>query len=203
MNGEQTEDRATDELTGEELSDEAKAELEGVPADLREETAEDAPELAEHDRVAELEDQLAAAKQDVLYARAEEQNTRRRLEAEKQNASAYAATGFARDILSVADNLERGLAAIPDELREDEKFKGLVQGLLATAKEIDTAFRKHGIEAIDAVGQPLDPNRHQAMVEIPDAEAEPGTITQEMQRGYMIRDRLLRPSLVGVAKTPE
>ena len=197
MNGEKTEDR-----TSENLSDEAKAELEGVPESLREETADEAPELAEHDRIAELEEELEKAKQDVLYARAEEQNTRRRLEQERQKASDYAATNFARDILSVADNLERALAAIPSELREDEKWKGLVAGLEATGKEIETVFRKHGIEAVETEGE-LDPNIHQAMVEIPSADAEPGTIVQVMQRGYVIRDRLLRPALVGVAKKPE
>jgi len=124
MNGEKTEDMMTDAL-----SEDAERELAGVPENLREETAEDAPELAEHDRIAELEAQLEAAKQDVLYAKAEEQNTRRRLEQDRQNASAYAATGFARDILSVADNLERALTAIPEELRGDDQFKGLVAGL--------------------------------------------------------------------------
>ena len=202
MNGEKTEETMANEAE-DALSDEAKAELEGVPEDLREETAEEAPELAEHDRIAQLEEAIEAAKQEVLYAKAEEQNTRRRLEQEKKNASAYAATGFARDILSVSDNLERALAAIPEELREDDKFKGLVAGLEATGRELITVFGKHGIEAIEAIGETLDPNKHQAMVEIPSDEAEPGTIVEEMQRGYMIKDRLLRPALVGVAKKPE
>src|SRR5688572_18111209 len=96
---------------------------------LREETAEAAPEVAENDRLRELESQLAAARQDVLYAQAETQNVRRRLEKDAQDARAYAATGFARDMLSVADNLGRALDAIPADLREDEKFKGLVTGL--------------------------------------------------------------------------
>lgn len=202
MNGEKTEDMTANE-NDDALSEDAKAELEGVPEGLREETAEDAPELAEHDRIAELEEALEAAKQDVLYAKAEEQNTRRRLEQEKTNASAYAATGFARDVLSVADNLERALASIPEELREDEKFKGLVAGLDATGRELISVFGKHGIAPIDAEGETLDPNKHQAMVEIPHDEAEPGTIVEEMQRGYMIKDRLLRPALVGVAKKPD
>lgn len=157
----------------------------------------------EADRVAALEDELAAAKQDVLYAHAETQNVRRRLEKELTDARAYAATAFAREVLSVGDNLERALAAIPEDLRADERFKGLVSGLDATGKELANVLRKHGVEKFESVGQPLDPNRHQAMVEIPHAEAEPGTIVQEMQAGYMIKDRLLRPALVGVAKAPE
>ncbi|MGP1352617.1 MAG: nucleotide exchange factor GrpE [Parasphingopyxis sp.] len=198
MDGEKTENT-------ENLSEEAEAELAGVPESMRSggDDGGETEHVSDADRIAELEEELAAAKQEVLYAKAEEQNTRRRLEQEKQNASAYAATGFSRDILSVADNLERALEAIPQELRDDEKFKGLVAGLEATGRELATVFGKHGIEPVEAVGQELDPNRHQAMVEIPTDEAEPGIIVQQMQRGYMIKDRLLRPALVGVAKKPD
>ncbi|WHU02603.1 MULTISPECIES: nucleotide exchange factor GrpE [unclassified Sphingomonas] len=170
---------------------------------LRAETAEGAPEVAEHDRLAELEAQLAEAKSAVMYAQAETQNVRRRAEKEAQDAKAYAATGFARDVLSVADNLSRALAAIPAELKEDEKLKGLVTGLEATGRELESVFGRHGITRIVALGEALDPNRHQAMMEMPSADAEPGTIVQEIQSGYMIRDRLLRPALVGVAKKPD
>jgi molecular chaperone GrpE len=172
-------------------------------ADLRQETAEAAPEVAEHDesgaRIADLEAQLAEAKQQVLYAQAEVQNVRRRAEKEAQDARAYAATNFARDVLSVSDNLARGLAAIPEDLRGDDKMKGLVTGLEATGRELESVFARHGITKIEALGVPLDPNRHQAMLEVP-SDAEPGTIVQEMQSGYMIKDRLLRPALVGVAR---
>jgi molecular chaperone GrpE len=180
------------------MNDEQK--LHDEAEEIREDTASEAPELQEHDRVAELEDQLAAAKQDVLYAQAETQNVRRRLEQEKQNAAAYAATAFARDMLSIKDNLDRALAAIPEDLRQDEKMKGLITGIEATGRELDNAFQRNGITRIEAMGQPLDPNRHQAMLEVPNDEAEPGTIVQEMQAGYMIKDRLLRPALVGVAR---
>ncbi|MFS0771751.1 nucleotide exchange factor GrpE [Sphingomonas sp. 1P08PE] len=173
---------------------------------LRAETADAAPEVAAHDaaaaRIAELEDQLAAARQDVLYAQADIQNVRRRAEKEAADARNYAATSFARDILSVADNLSRGLAAIPPESREDEKFKGLVVGLDATGRELDSVLARHGITRIQAMGATLDPNKHQAMLEVP-SDAEPGTIVQEMQAGYMIKDRLLRPALVGVARKPD
>lgn len=170
--------------------------------DLREETAEAAPEVAEHDRVAELENQLAEAKQQVLYAQADIQNMRRRAEKEATDARAYAATSFARDVLSVADNLERALAAIPAELREDEKFKGLVVGLEATGRELTAVFGRNGITKLASMGEKLDPNKHQAMMELP-SDQEPGTVVQEMQSGYMIKDRLLRPALVGVAKKPD
>ena len=167
--------------------------------DLRDETAEAAPEVAEHDRIAELENQLAEAKQNVLYAQAEVQNVRRRAEKEAQDARTYATTNFARDILSVADNLERGLSAIPADLRGDEKMKGLVAGLEATGRELGSVFQRNGITKITAMGETLDPNKHQAMMEMP-SDQTPGTIVQEMQPGYMLKDRLLRPALVAVAK---
>jgi molecular chaperone GrpE len=170
---------------------------------VREETAADAPEVAEHDRVQALEAELAEAKAAALYAQAETQNVRRRLEKDAQDARAYAATGFARDMLTVADNLERALQAIPTDLREDERFKGLVAGIEATGRELNAVFERNGISKVTALGEKLDPNRHQAMIELPTADVEPGTIVQEMQAGYMIRDRLLRPSLVGVAKAAE
>jgi molecular chaperone GrpE len=169
---------------------------------LRQETAEAAPEVAEHDRVAELENQLAEAKQQTLYAQAEIQNVRRRAEKELADARAYATTSFARDILSVADNLARGLSAIPAELRADEKLKGLVTGLEATGRELESVFARNGITKVEAMGATLDPNKHQAMMEVP-SDAAPGTIVQEMQAGYMIKDRLLRPALVGVARKPD
>jgi molecular chaperone GrpE len=176
-------------------------ELEGVPEHMKNDTPE-ATDTADA-QIAALEDALAAAQQEVLYAQAETQNVRRRMEKEAQDARAYAATGFARDVLSVSDNLSRALESIPAEMRESEAMKPLVIGLEATGRELDSVFAKNGITRIAAMGMPLDPNQHQAMVEIPTTDAEPGTIVAEMQAGYMIKDRLLRPALVGVAKAAE
>ncbi len=176
-------------------------ELEGVPEHLKEGVSD--PAGAADAKIAELEEALAVARQEVLYAKAETQNVRRRMEKEAQDAKAYAATGFARDVLSVSDNLTRALEAIPAEMRESEAMKPLVTGLEATGRELESVFAKNGITRIAAMGMPLDPNQHQAMVEIPSADAEPGTIVAEMQAGYMIKDRLLRPALVGVAKKGE
>ena len=170
------------------------AELNGVPNELLDQGGDD---------LALLHEQLEAARQDVLYAKAETQNVRRRLEKDITDTRTYAATGFARDILSVSDNLTRALSAIPQDLREDEKMKNLVAGLDATGREIDKIFAAHGITRIAAMGLPLDPNQHQAMIEVPSAEVEPGTIVQELQAGYMIKDRLLRPAMVAVAKQGE
>ena len=177
------------------------AELAGVPEDMLESGSEAGESL--EDALAMLRGDLEAAKQDILYAKAETQNVRRRMEKEMTDARAYAATGFARDILPVSDNLSRALESIPAELREDDKLKSLIAGIEATAREIDKVFGLHGITRIAAMGMPLDPNQHQAMMEVPSADAEPGTILVEMQAGYMIKDRLLRPAMVSVAKKPD
>ena len=176
---------------------EMDAELAGVPDELLDHDIDPVG-----DALALLRGDLDAAKQEVLYAKAETQNVRRRLEKDITDARAYAATGFARDMLTVADNLSRALDAIPQELHEDERIKSLIAGIEATGRELDKVFGLHGITRIAATGLPLDPNQHQAMLEVPSAEAEPGTVLQELQAGYMIKDRLLRPAMVAVAKNP-
>ena len=171
--------------------------------EIRAETAADAPELAEHDRIAELEKELEDAKAKSLYAAAELQNTRRRMEKEMGDARLYAAAGFARDMLAIKDHLDRALAAVSDELRADQTAANFLAGIEATARELDQVFSRNGVERVPAKGLPLDPHRHQAMIEIPSDEAEPGTIVEEMQSGYVMKDRLLRPALVGVARKPD
>ena len=182
----------------------AREELKGVPESMLESgdgegQASDSNGSLE-EALAQLRSDLDTARQDVLYAKAEMQNVRRRLEKDIADARAYAATGFARDILSVSDNLARALDVIPADLREDERLKNLVAGIEATAREIDKVFAAHGISRIAAKGLPLDPNQHQAMLEVPSADIEPGTVVQELQAGYMIKDRPLRPAMVAVAK---
>ena len=171
--------------------------------EIRKETAKGSPEVAEHDHVADLERQLEEAKSKALYAAAETQNVRRRLEQELQQATSYAAAGFARDMLAIKDHLERALAAVGDDLRADKTAAQFLAGIEATSRELDAVFQRHGITRIKTIGEPLDPHRHQAMIEMPSADAEPGTIIEEMQPGYMMKDRLLRPALVGVAKKPD
>ena len=169
--------------------------------DLREETAEESPELQEHDQIAELQNQLAEANNKALYAAAEVQNVRRRLEQEKQQASAYAAANFARDMLAIKDHLDRALAAVNDELRSDKLASQFLAGIESTARELEAVFTRNGVARVKSVGEKLDPNKHQAMMEIPTGEAEPGVIVEEMQPGYMLKDRLLRPAMVAVAKS--
>lgn len=167
--------------------------------DIAEATAPAGGEEGSDALLAERDEEIATLKDKLLRAAAETENVRRRLEREKVDAASYAATGFARDILSVADNLARALAAIPEAARENEVVKSVVTGVEMTAKELESVFQRHGVARIEAIGQKLDPHRHQAMMEIEHA-SEPGTIVQELQAGYVMKDRLLRPALVGVAK---
>ena len=169
--------------------------------ELRAANAADAPEVADHDRVAELERALEEAQSKALYAAAEQQNVRRRLEKEMVDARSYAAAGFARDMLAIKDHIDRALAAVSDELRADTTAANFLAGIEATSRELESVFTRNGVERVAAKGLPLDPHRHQAMIEIP-SDAEPGTVIEEMQAGYVLKDRLLRPALVGVARKP-
>ena len=150
-------------------------------------------------RLAAKDAEIAELKDRLLRAAAETENTRRRLERDKQDATAYATTSFARDLLGVADNLRRALEHLPATVRDTEEVKTIVTGVEMTEKELASVLTRHGVTRIDAIGQRLDPNKHQAMLEV-EHDAEPGTILQELQAGYTIKERLLRPSLVSVAK---
>ena len=194
-------DNDTRKQEGRQHDEAVEKELEGVPEEFLDADDDEGETGGLEEALAALRSDLDAAKQDVLYARAETQNVRRRLEKDVQDARAYAATGFARDILSVSDNLARALDHVPPALREDEQAKRFIDGIEATMREIEKVFAQHGITRIAAKGMPLDPNQHQAMMEVPAGEGqEPGTIVQELQSGYMIKDRLLRPAMVSVAK---
>jgi molecular chaperone GrpE len=161
------------------------------------ETADEAtPSLA--DELAARDAEIAELKDRLLRAAAETENTRRRLERDKADTAAYAMTGFARDLLAVADNLRRALDALPTA-----GVDAVQAGIEATERELIAIFGRHGISRIEAAGQKLDPNRHQAMLEVPTAEHEPGTVVSELQGGWVIKDRLLRPALVSVAKAPD
>lgn len=181
------------------LDPEAAAELAGVPEELLDK-GEGESIL---DELGRLQQELSSVQQEVLYAQAETQNVRRRLEKDIADARTYAVTGFARDILSIADNLARALDAVSPDMREDDKLKNFIAGIEATQRELDKVFAANGINRIASMGLPLDPNQHQAMLEVPSADAEPGTVIQEMQAGYMLKERLLRPAMVAVAKKPE
>ena len=162
--------------------------------------AEAAAPPAQDEALANAQAEIASLKDQLLRQMAETENVRRRLEREKQEASAYAVTSFARDILAVADNLRRALEAVPDAARTDPTFANIITGVEMTEREVFNIFGKYGIAQVEALGQKLDPNKHQAMLEVPTKEAEPGTVVQVLQTGFVIKDRLLRPALVAVAK---
>jgi molecular chaperone GrpE len=163
----------------------------GVPDDA----ALDPERLALQAENADLKDRL-------LRAMAEVENVRRRGEREKAEATLYAATNFARDLLSVADNLGRALEALPAEAREkaDDAVKTLLEGVDLTHRELRNVFERYNIRQVKAKGEKFDPNVHQAMFEVPDPSVTAGTVVQVVQNGFTIGDRVLRPALVGVAK---
>lgn len=153
------------------------------------------------ERLAQAEAQIAKLKDDYLRALAETENVRRRAQRDRQDASQYAITGFARDLLSVADNLRRALAAVDDGARAgNAALDALIGGVEMTERELLTILERYGVTRIEAVGQPFDPHVHEAMFELPDAGVASGTIVHVLEDGYRIHDRTLRAARVGIAK---
>lgn len=146
----------------------------------------------------------ADLKDRVLRALAETENIRRRSEKEAADARAYAVTAFARDMLSVVDNLERALGHVTPEQRAagGEAFNSLLEGVELTARDLTGVLSRHGVKRLDPKGEKFDPNFHQAMFEAPDKSVASGMVSQVMQSGWKISERVLRPALVGVSKGP-
>ncbi|WP_142849278.1 nucleotide exchange factor GrpE [Telmatospirillum sp. J64-1] len=164
------------------------------------EEAAEAPAPEPSAREAELEAEIEKLKKDVLYAAAETENVRRRLTQQAEERGKYAVTNFARDMLAVADNLRRALEALPADQADSDMAKNLIAGVEMTERELLNIFERHGIRRVPAMGERFDPNLHQAMMEVEDASKPSGTVVVEMQAGYVIQDRLLRPAMVGVSK---
>ena len=152
-------------------------------------------DLKPEDKIKELEDKLARA-----YAEIE--NQRRRFEKEKDDAFDYGGFSLARETLNLVDNLERSKFALENDekLKNSEALKKIVEHLNVIQKDMISILKKNNIEEINSIDQKLDPNLHQAMMEVEDNNKEPGTVVQEIQKGFMMKDRLLRPSLVAVSK---
>ena len=151
--------------------------------------------------LAKAQAEIADLKDQALRARAETENLRRRLEREKDDAVKYASAKFAKDILSVADNLRRALDNVPKDDQEiPEPMRNLLLGIEATERELLSVFERHGIARVDPKGQKFDPNLHQAMFEIEDATVATGTVLQVIAAGYVQHGRLLRAAMVGVSK---
>jgi len=157
------------------------------------------PLAAAEARIVELEERLAQSQDGQLRALAETENMRRRSQREREDAAKYAAVNLVRDLLSVADNLRRALDAAPD----GEVVKALVEGISMVERELAGVLEKHHVKPVAGVGEPFDHNVHQAVVEMPTADIEPGNVAQVLQTGYTLHDRLLRPAMVAVAKVPD
>jgi molecular chaperone GrpE len=151
--------------------------------------------------IEELKSEVATLKDQLMRGMADMENLRKRSQKEVGDASKYAITNFARDLLEVLDNLYRAKENVPDEeVENNEILKTLCEGVTLTKTELIKTFEKYGIKRITPLGEKFDHNFHQAVVQIEDANAEPGDIVQVIQAGYVMQDRLLRPAMVGVAK---
>lgn len=174
----------------------------GSEAEAANANLDEAAGAAADARVAALEAEFAEQKDRLLRALAETENIRRRAQRERDDASKYATTAFARDLLSAADNLRRALDSLPEEEARDERTRSLLAGVAATERELLSVFERHGIRRIDPAGERFDHNFHQAIFEAERADQPAGTVVEVLQPGYVLHDRLLRPAMVGVAKPP-
>jgi molecular chaperone GrpE len=160
------------------------------------------PDDPEDGSVEALTKEAAEARDKMLRTLAEMENLRKRTSREVADARTYAITGFARDVLDIADNLQRALDAVPAETKEaaDPGLKALIEGVELTERSLLNTLEKNGVRKFDPSGEKFDPNFQQAMFEVPDASVPSGTVVQVVQAGYMIGERVLRPALVGVSK---
>ena len=184
----ENQNKETEEIKTEEQNNEPQ------PEDTSE-NKEEIKELTPEEKIKELEDK-------VVRALAEMENQRRRFEKEKDDAFDYGGFSFAKEALNLIDNLERSRQILESDeiLKDTEALKKTLEHFEIISKDMVSIFSKNGITPIVSVGKKLDPNKHQAMMEIDDDQKEPGTIVQEIQKGFMMKDRLLRPSLVSVSK---
>ena len=159
-------------------------------------------ENPEEKKETNLEDEIINLKDKIARAYAELENQRRRYEKEKEEAFEYGGFAFAKEALNLLDNLERSKLTLQqdDELKNSSALKKLIDHIDVINKDMISIFNKNNIKSIEAIDKKLDPNLHQAMMEVEEADKEPGTIVQEIQKGFMMKDRLLRPSLVAVSK---
>jgi len=161
-----------------------------------------ASEGAPIDEIDALRAEVADMRDRLLRALADAENTRRRAEREKQDASQYAVTKFARDMLQIADNFARALAAAPQALLDaaDPQLKAVLEGVEVTERQLLASLERHGVKPIDTADGKFDPNLHQAIAEVPGGDKPPGSIVDVVQAGYTIGERLLRPAMVTVAR---
>ena len=156
-------------------------------------------EISEEDK---LREEIAILRDEKIRLLAEMENLRKRFEREKIDSIKYGSVNLARDILSPGDNLDRALSAINKDEEHPQSIKNLIEGLIMVKKELSTSLEKNGVDKIDTKNKKFDPNLHQAMMEIESKDLDEGVVIQEIQSGYMMHERLLRPAMVAVSKKP-
>ena len=186
-----------------ENKDENLEESTSIKNDEPQNEADSAEEESEESEEERLQEEVRALKEDKIRVLAEMENLRKRFDREKIDSIKYGSINFARDILSPGDNLERALSAINQEEDHPQSIKNLIEGLKMVQKEFSSALEKNGISKINSMNEKFDPNLHQAMMEVERDDLDEGIVVQEIQTGYMMHDRLLRPAMVGVSKKPK
>ena len=198
----ETQNKEAEEIKAEELNNDAE---ENKAEELNNDTQTNSPEDNKQIKEVTPEEKILELEDKVARAFAEMENQRRRFEKEKEDAFNYGGFAFAKETLSLMDNLERSKKILENDetLKNSDALKKTLEHFDIINKDMVSILSKNGITSLDSIGKKLDPNFHQAMMEIDDDQKEPGTIIQEIQKGFMMKDRLLRPSLVGVSKKTE
>ena len=195
---EKEESQNNNNINKEDVEDNTNNHSKILKEELKEKKIEDVPEKSVEEKILELEDK-------VTRTFAEMENQRRRFEKEREDAFSYGGFALAKETLNLIDNLERSKKILESDeaLKSSDALKKTLEHFDIINKDMVSILSKNGITPLDSIGKKLDPNFHQAMIEIEDEHKEPGTIIQEIQKGFMMKDRLLRPSLVGVSKKTE
>jgi len=195
-----------EKIEKEEITENKDENLEESNSTKNDETQVEADSTEEENEESEeerLQEEVRNLKENKIRVLAEMENLRKRFDREKIDSIKYGSVNFARDILSPGDNLERALSAINQEEDHPQSIKNLIEGLKMVQKEFSSALEKNGISKINSMNEKFDPNLHQAMMEIERDDLDEGIVVQEIQTGYMMHDRLLRPAMVGVSKKPK
>ena len=195
-----------EKITKEDITENMDDNLEESNSIKNDETQVEADSTEEENEESEeerLQEEVRTLKEDKIRVLAEMENLRKRFDREKIDSIKYGSVNFARDILSPGDNLERALSAINQEEDHPQSIKNLIEGLKMVQKEFSSALEKNGISKINSMNEKFDPNLHQAMMEVERDDLDEGIVVQEIQTGYMMHDRLLRPAMVGVSKKPK
>jgi len=206
-NKEKNDQQETEEkIEKEEIIENKDENLEESNSTKNDETQVEADSTEEENEESEeerLQEEVRTLKEDKIRVLAEMENLRKRFDREKIDSIKYGSVNFARDILSPGDNLERALSAINQEEDHPQSIKNLIEGLKMVQKEFSSALEKNGISKINSMNEKFDPNLHQAMMEVERDDLDEGIVVQEIQTGYIMHDRLLRPAMVGVSKKPK